>query len=178
MLIARTSLRIRRGAFVFATLAAIALMFAGCGRSTPASPESAFRAFRDALRYGANEAAWAMLTPRAQSTLAADDTDAPWRSLRVAWVPAEADIESLERVSIDEAGAVLRVTTYHGDSHEVALVRGEEAWLIDLDLTRVADADDSAQDGGAPDPAPSSEDGASQPPGAPTDTATEPVDGP
>lgn len=133
--------------FVVAWLAALTL--AACSRSAPAAPESAFRAFRDALRYGDGATVWAMLTPDAQAQLTdlAGDREEPWRSLRVAWAPTEADIDTLERVSIDEQGAVLRVTTYHGDSHDVALVRHDGSWLVALDLTRVADAAEPAQDG-------------------------------
>lgn len=166
--------------FVGAWLAVLTL--AACSRSAPAAPESAFRAFRDALRYGDGATVWAMLTPASQSRLSAiaADADEPWRSLRVAWAPTEADIDTLERVSIDEQGAVLRVTTYHGDSHDVALVRHEGSWLVELDLTRVADAAEPAQDGAAlegsagaaPEPRP--------PAGGPGDSAaadTAPVDG-
>ncbi len=163
-----------------AWLAVLAL--AGCSRSAPASPESAFRAFRDALRYGDGAMVWAMLTPASQAQLSdlAGEGDEPWRALRVAWAPTEADIDTLERVSIDEQGAVLRVTTYHGDSHEVALVRHDGSWLVALDLTRVADATEPAQDGTALEGSDGAAPEPRTPAGGPGDAAgadTAPVDG-
>lgn len=133
-----------------AVFAAFAL---GCAAEAPneqAAPEFAFTAFRAALLSGSGSAVWPFLGPETQAALearsaaneaAGDEARSPGDLITAAWVPMEADIATLERVSFDESSAVLRLTTVLGETSDIHMARVEGAWRIELDLP-IAEASD------------------------------------
>lgn len=127
----------------------------GCEADAPneqAAPEFAFTAFRTALLSGSGSAIWPFLGPDTQAALearaasnaaAGDVARSPGDLITAAWVPMEADIATLERVSFDDASAVLRLTTVLGETSDVHMARVDGAWRIELALP----ADPEASDG-------------------------------
>lgn len=132
---------------LIALLIALAVVTTGCGRKAAndrAAPESAFRAFREALAVGNHERVASFLSEDDAATLGrwADAHAAlgqtrpePASLLRAAWVPWDEDIESLERLVTDDVGATLRLHFHNGTSADVRLVRVPAGgWTVDLDL--------------------------------------------
>lgn len=138
----RAPLALRRASsFVVLALVA-ALGLGGCAEETPngqSAPESAFRAFRVALASGNSEALWSFLGPETRGWLeerAAESPDAargnPANLLVAAWVPSEAEIDTLERLRFEDDVAVLEMTTVLGHRSEITMTRTESGWRIEL----------------------------------------------
>ena len=120
----------------------------GCAPDSPnehAAPEFAFRDFRAALGQRNGDVLWRFLGPETQARLEADaqafeaaggGAVTPVDLLVPAWVPSAAEIDTIERVSMDDAAAVLRVTTVLGNTSDVTLLRSDTGWRIELDLDR------------------------------------------
>lgn len=106
-----------------------------------AAPESAFRAFREALQRADRQAAWTFLGPRTQAALQARFEEAnragfalqsPADLLVVSFVPRAVDLQRIERAEQGADHVVLRVTSAHGIEADVQLWRVAGGWVLEL----------------------------------------------
>lgn len=123
----------------------VALAGASACAAPPANevvaPESAFRAFREALQRADRESAWTFLGPRTQAALQARFEEAnragltmqsPADLLVVSYVPRAVDLQRIERAEQGDDHVVLRLTSAHGIEADVQLFRVERGWVLEL----------------------------------------------
>lgn len=130
-----------RGWAMAGGMVALAAGTVGCERRAAndrAAPESAWRAFRDALGSRDRDAVWAFLGDETRAALEAqaatfgEGGPAAKELIRVSWVPAETDVASIRRENEDDAGVDLVLTSVHGVESRVRMLRGEAGWRVEL----------------------------------------------
>lgn len=114
----------------------------GCDRRAPndyASPESAVMAFFNAMNRAPSSPsdAWSFLGPQTRArleSLAAEGPEGldPMSYLRFGWVPDEALIQDIRRVSETGKSVTLHLTTELGDAFEIEMIRAEDGWLAEI----------------------------------------------
>lgn len=140
----RSRLRSCAGAIGSALLLVLlfGVLLGGCSRGdghTVAAPETAYRAFLDAVRSRDGDAVHAFLEDRVRDDLAARAER--WRAatgkelsppefLMMAWGPGEADVERIEREATEGGTTTLRVETALGESYRVSLRREAGEWRV------------------------------------------------
>ncbi|MFT6400420.1 MAG: hypothetical protein ACJAYU_005191, partial [Bradymonadia bacterium] len=96
-------------------------------------------------------AVWAFLGPETREALeeraaafesAGQPVQHPAELLVAAWVPSEADIDTVERVHFDEERAVLRIVTVFEHEAEIEFTRDGDAWRIELEVPQSEVVDD------------------------------------
>lgn len=117
----------------------------GCARPAPnerAAPESAFRAFRDALSAGNGVVVWSFLGEETRSQLeerlaelpeSAGYTE-PWQLVMANWVPTEEDIDRIERIEESDGAVTLEIHEHLGAVTTMVLLREGDGWVVELDL--------------------------------------------
>lgn len=135
----------RAGGSTFLVLSLLLLLVGascqGPEPNTQSAPESALRAFHDAVRSGDSARVEAFLTDGARHALGlraarwaelTGDERPPSSFLLASWAPGEAYIESVERLSTSDDETHLRVRTYLGEEVEVVMLRAPEGWRVRL----------------------------------------------
>lgn len=135
-------------------LLACMLFLTGCGSDAPneqSAPEFAFRSFRAALASRDHAAVWSFLGPESRGALedrAAEFEDAglpvehPAGLLVAAWLPSEADIETVTRDEFTETHAILRIETIFEEEFTVEMSRDGAAWRVELDIPPIKETDE------------------------------------
>jgi hypothetical protein len=130
------------------------LLLSGCGSDAPneqSAPEFAFRSFRSALASRNHDAVWSFLGPENRAALEdrAEEFDAagvpvehPAGLLVAAWLPSEADIETVTREEFTETHAVLRIETIFEEEFTVEMTRDGAAWRIELAIPSIEESDE------------------------------------
>ena len=142
-------------AWVWAGISALALGACGGGPTTQSAvPETALRAFVDAMIYGDHEVVWAALEPDFR-----EDLQVQWEQevarygrdvvghhpaalLLPVWLPRETQLRVTERVDRSGDHVALRLETVFGREHRVDMRRGAEGWVFTLTWASGAEGSD------------------------------------
>jgi hypothetical protein len=130
------------------------LFLAACGSDAPneqSAPEFAFRSFRSALVSRDHGTVWSFLGPESRAALEARATEFegagvpvghPAELLVVAWIPFEADIETVTREEFTDQHVVLRIGTIFEEEVTIEMTRDGAAWRVELAIPPIEESDE------------------------------------